>query len=277
MSSLARHGQLPRVGRRFATLAVVAIVGLGVVLHPRDVVAGSAPALHVAAASDLRFALEEIAVVFERERGTPVRLTFGSSGQLAVQIAQGAPFDVFFAASEFFVRGLTDMGRIDPTSVQLYAIGRIVLWVRNDSPLDVRRGLAILPDERIRFIAIANPDHAPYGQAAVEAMQAAGVLAQVRRRLVLGENVSQALQYVQTGNAEIGIVALSLAVAPTVRLRGRYEAVPASLHRPIRQAVGVTTRAARPDPARQFVAFVNGPAGRAIMRRYGFTLPGEGL
>jgi len=254
-----------------AVLLIIACVGLAPAraAGPRE--------LHIAAASDLRFALEEIARLFERQQGVPVRLTFGSSGQLAAQIEQGAPFDVFFSANEGFVQALAGKGRVDRGSVQLYAIGRIVLWVRNDSPLDISRGLSVLRDERIRFVSIANPEHAPYGQAAVQAMQAAGLLAHVQSRLVLGENVSQAFQFVQTGNAEIGIVALSLAVAPTIRPQGRYHAVPAYLHRPIRQAVGVTTRAAWPDLARHFVASVNGPAGRAVMRAYGFTLPGEGL
>lgn len=260
--------------RRLVILAVVLTIAC----------AGLAPAyasgpreLHVAAASDLRFALEEISALFSRQRRATVRLTFGSSGQLAAQIEQGAPFEVLFSANEEFVRSLAMKGRIDRASVRLYAIGRIVLWVRNESPLDVSKGLSVLVDERIRFVAIANPEHAPYGQAAAQAMRAAGLLARVQPRLVLGENVSQALQFVQTGNADIGIVALSLAVAPAVRPNGRYQLLPAYLHRPIRQAVGVTTSAARPDLARQFVSFVNGPSGRVIMRRYGFALPGEGL
>lgn len=260
--------------RRLVILAVVLTIAC----------AGLAPAyasgpreLHVAAASDLRFALEEISALFSRQRRATVRLTFGSSGQLAAQIEQGAPFEVLFSANEEFVRSLAMKGRIDRASVRLYAIGRIVLWVRNESPLDVSKGLSVLVDERIRFVAIANPEHAPYGQAAAQAMRAAGLLARVQPRLVLGENVSQALQFVQTGNADIGIVALSLAVAPAVRPKGRYQLAPAYLHRPIRQAVGVTTSAARPDLARQFVSFVNGPSGRVIMRRYGFALPGEGL
>lgn len=261
------------MNRRLAVLSVVLFVASGLV----PVRAEGPRELHVAAASDLRFALEEIARVFERQQGVPVRLTFGSSGQLAAQIEQGAPFDVFFSANEGFVRSLAGRGHVDRAAIRLYAIGRIVLWVRNDSPLDISRGLSVLRDERIRFVSIANPEHAPYGQAAVQAMQAGGLLAQVRPRLVLGENVSQALQFVQTGNAEIGIVALSLAVAPTIRPQGRYQPVPAYLHRPIRQAVGVTTRATWPDLARQFVAAVHKPAGRAVMRKYGFTLPGEGL
>jgi molybdate transport system substrate-binding protein len=261
--------------RRLTALVTLPIIIAGLAFGP--VRAAGPRELLVAAASDLRFALEEISRMFERQHATPVRLTFGSSGQLAAQIEQGAPFDVFFSADETFVHALAAKARVDRRSVHLYAIGRIVLWVRKDSPLDINRGLGVLRDERIRFVSIANPEHAPYGQAAVQAMQAAGLLAQVQPRLVLGENVSQALQFVQTGNAEIGIVALSLAVAPTIRPQGRYQIVPAYLHRPIRQVVGVTTRSAWPDLAGQFVAFVNGPAGRAVMRVYGFTLPGEGL
>ncbi len=260
-----------------AILAAVATLGGATLQSVNPAVAAPTLTIQVAAASDLRFALEEIAALFQRQRGVEARLTFGSSGQFAVQIEQGAPFDVFFSANEAFVRTLAEKGHIDRESVQLYAIGRIVLWVRNDSPLDLTKGMSALLDERIRFIAIANPQHAPYGQAAVQAMQAAGVLVRVQPRLVNGENVSQALQFVQTGNAEVGIVALSLVVAPTVRPNGRYQLVPAYLHRPIRQAAGVSTASRRPDLARDFIAFVNSPSGRAIMRRYGFALPGEGL
>lgn len=266
---------MPR--RSLATLTALMVAGAIALLPIAPIATGTQPVILVAAASDLRFALGEIATLFARLRGGTIRLTFGSSGQLAAQIEQGAPFDIFFSADEGFVRSLAAKDRIDPASVQLYAIGRIVLWVQNKSPLDVGKGLRVLLNKRIRFVAIANPEHAPYGRAAVQAMQAEGVLAGVRSRLVLGENVSQALQFVQTGNAEIGIVALSLAVAPTVRSHGRYQLVPSNLHRPIRQAVGVTISAARPDLAREFVSFVNSPSGRAIMRRYGFALPGEGL
>lgn len=263
--------------RILAVLAAVATLGGATLQSVNPAVAAPTPTIQVAAASDLRFALEEIAALFQRQRGVEARLTFGSSGQFAVQIEQGAPFDVFFSANEAFVRTLAEKGHIYRESVQLYAIGRIMLWVRNDSPLDLTKGMSALLDERIRFIAIANPQHAPYGQAAAQAMQAAGVLVRVQPRLVLGENVSQALQFVQTGNAEVGIVALSLAVAPTVRPNGRYQLVPAYLHRPIRQAAGVGTASRWPDLALSFIAFVNSQPGRAVMRRYGFTLPGEGL
>lgn len=239
--------------------------------------AQSLPTLDVAAASDLRFALEEIAGLFERAGGARVRATFGSSGQLASQIEQGAPFDAFFSADEALVQALVRKGLIVRETVRLYAMGRIVLWVRTASPLDPTGGLTVLLDERVRFVAIAHPEHAPYGRAAVAALHAAGVYDRVRPGLVFGENVSQALQFAQTGNADAGIVALSLAVAPTVRPTGRYWIVPSSLHSPIRQAAGVVARSPQPQRARAFLAFVSGPAGRPVMRRFGFTLPGEGL
>jgi molybdate transport system substrate-binding protein len=233
--------------------------------------------LHVGAASDLRFALEELTARFERAHRVRVRVTLGSSGQLAAQIAQGAPFDVFFSADDTFVRTLADQGAIRKDSIRLYAIGRIVLWVRSASTIDPTQGLGVLTGQAVRFVAIANPAHAPYGRAAEQALKKAGVYDRVRAKLVLGENISQALQFVQTGNADAGIVALSLAIAPAVKTRGRYWVIPSYLHRPIRQAVGVTTRSHQQGLAGTFVAFVNSAAGREIMRRYGFALPGEPL
>ncbi len=237
--------------------------------------AATPPTLYVAAASDLRFALEEIARLFEQQSGARVRLSFGSSGQLAAQIAQGAPFDVFFSADEEFVRTLARQGLLVPETVRRYAIGRIVLWVRTTSPLDVTKGLGVLLDRRVRFVAIANPQHAPYGRAAVEALRASGLYDRLRPRLVLGENISQALQWIQTGNADAGVVALSLAAAPPVREAGRYWLIPDALHRPIHQAAGVAARTSQSRLARAFVTFVIGPDGRPILRRYGFQLPGE--
>ncbi len=239
--------------------------------------AQSVPSIYVAAASDVRFALEELASQFERRQHVQVRLSFGSSGEFASQIAQGAPFDVFFSANEAFVQALADKALILRDTITLYGIGRVVLWVRANSPVDVSRGLSSLLDEKVRFVAIANPAHAPYGQAAVEAFQAAGVYSRLQSKLVLGENISQTLQFVQTGNADAGIVALSLAVAPPVHETGRYWVIPAYLHRPIRQAGGVLAQSERSQIARAFLEFVNSPAGRSTMRRYGFTLPGEGL
>ncbi len=239
--------------------------------------AQSSPTIYVAAASDLRGALEEIVSQFERQQRVTVRLSFGSSGQLASQIEQGAPFDVFFSANEAFVHTLANRGLILKGTVLLYGIGRIVLWAGANSALDVTRGLGVLLDKRVRFVAIANPAHAPYGQAAVEAFRAAGVYSRLQSKLVFGENISQTLQFVQTGNADVGIVALSLVVAPPVRETGRYWVIPAHLHRPIRQAAGVLAKSEQRQSARALLAFVNSPAGRTTMRRHGFTLPGEGL
>jgi molybdate transport system substrate-binding protein len=229
----------------------------------------------VAAAADARFALDELATLFMQRQGVQIQITYGSSGQLATQIEQGAPFDLFFSADEQLIRHLIAQGLIAEQTEQIYGIGRIVLWVRNGSPIDPQQGLRVLTDDRIRFIAIANPEHAPYGRAAEQALGASGLWDQVHTKLVLGENISQTLQFARTGNADVGIVALSLAVAPPVQPDGRYWLIPASLHDPIRQAAGVVARSPRLEQAKAFLALVTGPEGRQVLRRYGFTLPGE--
>ncbi len=259
------------------TLRIVAmvVIGLGIPASASSA-PGRTAVLDVAAAADLRYAFEEMGAAFERQTGTRARFSFGSSGLLAAQVEQGAPFDLLFSANEAFVTRLARRGHIVPHTVQLYAIGRIVLWVRHASPLALDRGLRVLEDSRVRFIAIANPAHAPYGEAARQALMRAGLYDRVRSRLVYGDNVSMALQLVQTGNADVAIVALSLGLAPSVAAQGRSWLIPAALHDPIRQAAGVVARSRQPDRARAFLAFVNGAAGRPIMVRYGFVLPGEG-
>jgi molybdate transport system substrate-binding protein len=232
------------------------------------------PVLEVAAAADTRFALDELAAQFTRRQGVPVQVTYGSSVQLATQIEQGAPFDLFFSADEQLIRHLGAQGLIVDQTEQLYGIGRIVLWVRHDSPLDPQQGLRILTNDRIRFIAIANPDHAPYGRAAAQALRGSGVWDDVHAKLVLGENISEALQFARTGNADIGIIALALALAPPVFPTGRYGLIPASLHDPIRQVAGVVARSPQRDQGKAFLAFVTSLDGRDVLRRYGFTLPG---
>ncbi|MCS7234422.1 MAG: molybdate ABC transporter substrate-binding protein [Armatimonadota bacterium] len=234
------------------------------------------PALLVAAAADLRYAFEEIGAAFHSRGGVPITFSFGSSGQLAFQVEHGAPFDAFFSANEAFVHRLAERGLVVPDTVQLYALGRIVLWVRRESGLPVERGLNVLTDPRVRYVALANPQHAPYGEAARQALLRSRLYERLRPKLVYGENVNQTLQLVQSGNADVGIVALSLALAPPVSRGGRFWLVPQRLHEPIRQAAGVVTRSVRPREARAFLAFVNGPEGRPVMRRYGFVLPGEG-
>ena len=254
---------------------IVAVPVLLLLIAPGVRSAQGNPVVEVAAAADTRFALDELAAQFMRREGVQVQVTYGSSGQLAAQIEQGAPFDLFFSADEPLIRHLGAQGLIVEQTEQIYAIGRIVLWVPRDSPIDPQQGLRILTNDRIRFIAIANPDHAPYGRAAAQALRASGLWDQVHAKLVLGENISQTLQFARTGNADVGIIALSLAIAPPVQHTGRYGLIPSSLHDPIRQAAGVIARSPRPEQAKAFLAFVTGPEGRHVLRQYGFVLPGE--
>jgi len=227
--------------------------------------------LLVSAASDLRFAFREIGAAFEEETGTPVTFNFGSTGVLARQIEQGAPVDVFAAANASFVDDLVERGHLLEETRALYARGFLVIWSREDGPDDLH-GIEDLARPEVVRVAIANPDHAPYGMAAREALEAAGLWERLQPRLILGENVNQALQYAQTGNVDAAIVALSLALAAEVT-GGRYVRVPEELHAPIDQALGVVAATRRLDDARAFARFVNGPVGRPIMERYGFVLP----
>jgi molybdate transport system substrate-binding protein len=227
--------------------------------------------LVVFAASDLQFALAEVSNAFALGGHPKPTLSIGSTGTLSQQIENGAPADVFFAADETYVIGLEQKGLLVAGTRQLYAIGRIVLIERAGlPPVTV---LVDLARSDVGRIAIANPDHAPYGRAARDAMIRTGLWPALQPRLVLGENVSQTFQFVRTGNADAGVVALSLAIGTPGT---RYSVIDAALHDPIAQAAGVLARTRQPAAAREFLAFVNGPTGRPIMRKYGFTLPGEG-
>lgn len=228
----------------------------------------------VAAASDLQFALREIADDFQRQTGHGVRLVFGSSGNLYAQVLQGAPYDLFFSADQRYPQLLVESGRGEPDSLCIYGVGRLVLWLPGRSPLDPDRlQMEALRRREVRRIAIANPRHAPYGRAAVEALQHYGLYAEVKGKLVLGEQVSQAAQFVETGNADAGLIALSLALAPTMQGRGRYWLVPQEAHTPLIQAAVVPQGARQARRARQFLDHVLSPAGRAVLQRYGFTPP----
>jgi molybdate transport system substrate-binding protein len=222
----------------------------------------------VAAASDLRFAFEEVADGFTDATGIPVTFSFGSSGLLREQVINGAPFDVFASANVAFVDDVITAGRGAPETKADYAEGRIVLWAGGGAP---PRAVAELRDSRYRRIAIANPQHAPYGLAAVEALESAGVLEAVEPRLVYGENVSDTMRIVSSGNADVGIVALSLAIVDG----SDHVLVPEDLHRPLRQALVVTAPQDRRDAAEAFVDHLGSDAGRALMARYGFVPPGE--
>ena len=228
--------------------------------------------LRVAAAADLALAFKEVGAAYQKQTGDKVIFSFGSTGLLERQIAEGAPFDLFAAANVSFANDAIQSGACTAEGKQLYARGRIVVWWRRDAKVEPPRTIADLADKRFIKVAIANPAHAPYGQAARQALQKAGVWPQTGSKLVFGENVQQTLQFAQSGNAEAAIVALSLAVIAD----GGYLLIPESLHQPIDQELVVCGKdAARRRRARAFADFVNAPAGRAIMKRYGFLLPGE--
>lgn len=227
----------------------------------------------VAAAADLRFALQEITDRYQRQTGNRVKLSFGSSGSFYSLIENGAPYDVFFSADIAYPQMLEKNGRTEIGSFYEYAFGKLVLWVPRESPLDLRQGLRVLLDPRIRRIAIANPAHAPYGRAAVAAIQHAGVYDRVQTKFVMGENVSQAAEFVQTGNADIGLIALPLALAPTMRSRGRFVGVAPDSYPPIRQGAVILRSSRKKTTARQFLQFLKGPRASEVLRQYGFTVP----
>src|SRR5580693_6819565 len=219
-------------------LAVFAPAPLFLPAHAADAArvsqAGKRPCgeVTVAAASDLTYAMNEITASFEKETGCTVRVSFGSSGNFLTQIENGAPFDVFFSADIAYPKKLEAEGLAAPGSTYLYAIGKIVLWTRKDSRVDVSKGLSVLREPAVRKIAIANPEHAPYGRAAEEALRHSGVYEAVKGRLVLGENISQAAEFVESGNADAGILALSLVVSPGLKEKGRFWSIPEDLYAP---------------------------------------------
>ncbi|MFH1573741.1 MAG: molybdate ABC transporter substrate-binding protein [Acidobacteriota bacterium] len=226
--------------------------------------------LTVSAASDLTDALQEVGRLFEGLTGIHITFNFGSTGQLTQQIEQGAPVDLFLAANVRYVDELESQGLVLSGTKKIYARGQIILWFRRDAPLRITR-ITDLGREEVRRVAIANPDHAPYGVAAREALVSSGMWEEIQPKLVLAENVRQALQYAETGNVDVAVVALSL----SRQSDGIWVPVPEELHRPIQQALAVIRATRHEGAARQFVSFVTGPEGRRIMTEYGFVLPGE--
>lgn len=259
------------LGRRHL-IAAFAFFAMTVVA-PRPALAADGPP--IAAAADLNAALPEVAALFTKMTGRRVNLTFGSSGNFAQQILNGAPFEVYLSADEAYVRRLAAAGRTVNGGV-LYAIGRIGLFQPTGSRIRADAGLRDLGravrDGRLRRFAIANPEHAPYGRAAREALTRAGLWRAIRPRLVLGENVAQATQFATSGSAQGGIIPLSLAVTPRVRAAGAFALLPAAWHKPLRQRAVVLKGAG--DTARAFYRFLTTPPARAVLRRYGFVVPG---
>ncbi|MGA9723795.1 MAG: molybdate ABC transporter substrate-binding protein [Candidatus Binatus sp.] len=239
--------------------------------HPQ----ADAAEIKIAAASDLTFAFKDVVARFQNQTGVAVKLTYGSSGNFFAQIQNGAPFDLFFSADVSYPEKLEAAGLAEPGTIYEYASGKLVMWVPNASKLDLSRSLAALLDPRVGKIAIANPQHAPYGVAAVAAMRHAGVYDQIKSKLVLGENISQTAQFVQSGNADVGLLALSLAVAPAMTNSGRYIEIPAADYPPLIQAAVILKSSRNQELASQFLKFLKEPETMALMERYGFSIPND--
>lgn len=229
--------------------------------------------LAVAAASDLNFAIKDLITEYEKATGNHVKLSLGSSGNFYAQIQNGAPFDLYFSADIGYPKKLEEAGLTVPGSLYRYAVGRIVLWTNHAAARDVSKGLMLLRDPAVKKIAIANPKHAPYGRAAVAAMQHFKVYDDAKERLVLGENISQAAQFIESGACDVGIIALSLALAPTMKAAGTYWEIPSEAHPTLEQGAAILKSSKQQKAAQQFVEFMQGTRGQEIMSRYGFTLP----
>ncbi|KPF72049.1 molybdenum ABC transporter substrate-binding protein [Bosea sp. AAP35] len=262
--------------RAFHVLLRIAVCAALMACGANAPATAQANAPRIAAASDLKFALDEVIAAFAKDTGRGVVPTYGSSGNFKTQIIQGAPFQIFMSADESFVFELAEKG-LTLDRGELYAIGRIVLfapagarWTPDAELSDLK---AAVSDGRVNQFAIANPDHAPYGRAAEETLRAVGLWDGLRSRLVLGENVSQAAQFATSGSTQGGIFALSLALAPQIEKLGSYALIPADLHKPLRQRM-VRMKNADAD-ARAFYDYVQSPPARSVLKRYGFLLPGE--
>lgn len=257
-----------------ATLALVAASEARGQTRPHEQSLPGTPL--IAAAADLKFALDEIIAQFSRDSGATVRVTYGSSGNLARQIAQGAPYELFLSADERYVEWLADRD-LTRGDGELYAIGRIAIFAPFDSPLRPDAQLSHLArrlsDGTAGRLALANPEHAPYGRAAEQVLRSLGLWDAVRPRLVLGENVAQAAQFAASGNADGGLIAYSLALAPELRRRGSFALIPDALHEPLRQRM-VLLAGASPTAERLY-EYLRSPAGRGILAGYGFAIPGE--
>lgn len=251
-------------------LLILLCAQLAVALVP----AHAADTPNLAAASDLKFALPEVADAFERATGQKVRLSFGSSGVFRRQIAEGAPFELFLSADEAYVEALHQEGRTEDAGA-LYAIGRLVLYLPHGSPVkadkDLRDLAAAARDGRLKHLALANPEHAPYGRAAREALQHVDAWEAVKDKLVLGENVAQAARFATSGSAQAAILPYSLAIAPEISGKGGFVTLPQSWHAPLRQRMALVKGAG--DTARRFFRFMQEREARAVLDKHGFTLP----
>lgn len=232
-----------------------------------------AQSLRVAAAADLQFAMKDLAGQYEKQSGTRIEVSYGSSGNFRAQIENGAPFDVFFSADAMYPEQLVKAGVADGQSLFVYAQGHLVLWAPAGSNLNLaKRGFDALKDARVKKITIANPEHAPYGRAAVAALQKAGLYDELKPKLVLGENISQAAQFAQSGSAQIGIVARSLTSAESMKDGESWE-IPAAYYPPILQEAVIVNASQNKTAAKAFLDFVRSNDGRKILSKYGLTMP----
>jgi len=231
------------------------------------------PQLNIAAASDLKFALTDLASTYEKQSNVKINLTFGSSGNFFAQIQNGAPFDIFFSADSDYPRKLNEAGLVLPNSADSYAIGKLILWSPANSKLNPEKsGWQSLLDPSVQKIAVANPDHAPYGRAAAEALKNSGLYEKIKSKLVFGENISQTAQFVQSGNVEIGILAASLVHSPAFA-SGHSWQIPQNQYTPLLQSFVVLKACTNKDAALAFLAYIKSPAARAILEKYGFAKP----
>jgi molybdate transport system substrate-binding protein len=250
--------------RRFVAVLTIAMI---------PACATGAGEIRVAAAADLQFVMPDLIAQFEKQTGTKVNVSYGSSGNFFSQIENGAPFDLFFSADLQYPQQLESAGLTEPGTLYKYALGHLVIWMAPSAKIDVaREGWKVLLDATVQKIAIANPAHAPYGRAAVSALKNQGIYDQVSAKLVYGENISQTAQFVQSGNAQAGIIALSLALSPAMKDGKRWQ-IPATAHPPIEQAVVILKSASNKDAAQAFLAFVKSDSARAILSKYGFEAP----
>ena len=224
----------------------------------------------VAAAADLQFVMQEMVAGFQKQTGRHVNVVYGSSGNFYEQIQSGAPFDLFFSANLEYARKLESAGLAEPGTLYPYASGKIVLWVPSGSKVNLQEGLRAVLDPSIHKLVIANPQHAPYGQAAVAALKKEGLYDQISGKLVLGENISQSASFVLSGSADAGIIALSLALSPNMKDKGRYVQVPEADYPPIEQGCVVLAKSQSKPVAKSFLEFVKTPAAKDILRNYGF-------
>ena len=253
--------------RPISTLLIIVLCLFSSVLRT------NAQTISAAAAADLTSVLTELAKQYETQTGNEVRLSFGASGNLTQQIRNGAPFDLFFSADEEYPRQLIAEGFAERDSLYRYAVGRLVLWVPANSTLDLSgKGVNVLLDPSVKRIAIANPLHAPYGRAAAAALKHFGIYEKVVDRLVLGESVSQAAQFVESGNAQAGLIALSHALAPGMKNKGRHWQVPADSYPELDQAVVILSRSRQKKEAVAFIEYLKGGEARSTFEHYGFSL-----